>query len=83
MKFHTSTDISTLVADVEKARFDMGRGFFLYRLREDGIQVVDRALTDTGRRNLAAHVRDHINLGVWNVRPSSNGVTITSKRKTP
>lgn len=80
MKLHTATDISTLIADVEKARSDMGRGFFLYRLREDGIQVVDRALTGIGRRNLSAHVRDHINLAVWNVRLSSDGVSITSKR---
>lgn len=73
-------EIKNLIDAVERARSDMGRGFFWYYLHLDGILVRDPGLTDTGYSNLAARVRRHVDAKRWRVTPDGdNGLKIEAQ----
>lgn len=65
---------------VERARSDMGRGFFWYYLRPDCVLVRDPGLTDVGYLNLADHVRRHVDRKRWSVEPvCDSGLKLEAK----
>ena len=63
-----NSELVDVVAAVEKARSDMGRGYFWYGLGNGFLVVSDSGLTDIGYENLAGHVRRHVDTKLWDVK---------------
>lgn len=73
-------EIKSLIDAVERARSDMGRGFFWYYLHLDIIFVRDPGLTDIGYANLAGYVRRYVDTKRWHVTPNGdNGLKIEAQ----
>lgn len=67
-----NSDLVKVVDAIERARSDMGRGFFWYGLGNGFLVVSDSGLTDTGYENLAWRVKRHIDPKLWDVEVAVN-----------
>lgn len=67
-----NSDLVNVVAAVERARSDMGRGFFWYGLGNGFLVVSDPGLTDTGYENLAWRVKLRVDPKLWDVEVAVN-----------
>lgn len=62
-----NSDLVNAVVAIERARTDMGRGFFWYGLGNGFLVVSDPGLTDTGYENLAWYVKRRMDPKLWDV----------------